>query len=348
VPIAINPDIHRMDGFDHLAYGIGIARKGWLEASNHQLPEHSISRRFSMRPQAQRLPVLRLPFMPSALRRNSRLLSFAFQRLVLRRKPPFLASFKVTYRCNLTCAACPYHRRAAEPGSHMGWGTATAALKNLHRAGAAIVVFEGGEPFLWQDGDRRLEDLISYARRLFFRVAVTTNGTYPLPRGDILWVSLDGLKENQDRLRSRSFDRVWTNLQACRHKRLFVHFTLNRENFRDVEPLLGRLQSIPAFRGMTLQLFYPYGQGEAPLALNAAERREALLSVIRLKERGLPILNSSNRLRAMISNNWRCYDDILINCDPDGTISRGCYVKGRGKIHCRDCGFTPVARPRAP
>jgi len=34
VPIAINPDIHRMDGFTHLAYGIGIARKGWLEASD--------------------------------------------------------------------------------------------------------------------------------------------------------------------------------------------------------------------------------------------------------------------------------------------------------------------------
>ncbi len=284
----------------------------------------------------------RLP--PSAFKRNSRLLSFAFQRFVLRRKPPLLASFKISYRCNLACAACPYHRRAAEPGSHMGWSTATAALERLHRSGAAIVVFEGGEPFLWQDGDRRLEDLIGYAKRLFFRVAVTTNGTYPLSSGaDILWVSLDGLKENQDRLRSRSFDRVWTNLQACRHPRLFVHFTLNRENFRDVEPLLGLLQSIPAFRGMTLQLFYPYGQGEDPLALTAAERREALLSVLRLKERGLHILNSSNRLRAMIANDWRCYDDILINCDPDGTISRGCYVKGRGEIHCRDCGFTPVA-----
>ena len=32
VKIAINPDIHQMDGFDHMIAGVHIARKGWLEA----------------------------------------------------------------------------------------------------------------------------------------------------------------------------------------------------------------------------------------------------------------------------------------------------------------------------
>lgn len=45
----------------------------------------------------------------------------------------------------------------------------------------------------------------------------------------------------------------------------------------------------------------------------------------------------------MVERRWICRDDVLINVDPDGTITRGCYVKSRGTINCRACGFTPVA-----
>ena len=31
IPIAINPDAHDLDGLHHVYYGVGIARKGWLE-----------------------------------------------------------------------------------------------------------------------------------------------------------------------------------------------------------------------------------------------------------------------------------------------------------------------------
>lgn len=34
VPIFINPDAHKIDGLNHVRYGIGIARKGWLEAKD--------------------------------------------------------------------------------------------------------------------------------------------------------------------------------------------------------------------------------------------------------------------------------------------------------------------------
>jgi MoaA/NifB/PqqE/SkfB family radical SAM enzyme len=269
--------------------------------------------------------------------------AFFFQRKILGRKIPLLASFKLTYRCNLACLACPFHRRAAEAGAHMDWSMVKASLDALRRRGVLILVFEGGEPFLWRDGRYGLNDAVLYAKRRFPRVAVTTNGTFPLDcPADILWVSLDGLKETHDRLRSGSFDRVWSNLRASR-RRLFVHYTINRENHRDIGPLLERLRDIPAFGGLTVQLFYPYGQGEAALALSDGERAAALDAVIAMKKRGLPILNSAERLRAMISNDWSCHEDILINVDPDGTVAQGCYVRRRGRIRCRACGFTPVS-----
>lgn len=272
------------------------------------------------------------------------LVDFFFRRKLLGRTIPLLASFKLTYRCNLRCIGCPFHKKAAGEDSHMSWDTAIRTLRELHQRGTRIVVFEGGEPFLWNDGEHTFNDLVEYAKNLFFRVAVTTNGTYPLTSPvDVLWVSLDGSKELHDRLRSRSFDRVWNNLAATDHRNILIHYTVNRENWRDLEPLVNRLQSVPAVRGITVQFFYPYGQGEALIALSDRERRSAIQNILNLKRNGYPILNSPGRLKAMIDNSWTCHDDILINVDPDGSITTGCYVKNRGEVRCQYCGFTPVA-----
>jgi MoaA/NifB/PqqE/SkfB family radical SAM enzyme len=262
----------------------------------------------------------------------------------LRRNSPLLASVKLTYRCNLRCAPCPYHLRADAGRAHMSWETAVTALDELHRAGCRIVVFEGGEPLLWRDGTQTFSDLARYARGRFLCTAATTNGTAPLDVPvDVLWVSLDGTKHTHDRLRSGSFDRVWENLEKAPKGKLFVHFTMNRDNWRDLEGILDSLGQRPAVRGVTVQIFYPYGQGESDLALSPAERRDAIESAIGLKAQGYPIINSQSALKKMIANDWNCRDNLLVNVDPDGSITQGCYVRSRGEVRCAECGFTPVA-----
>ncbi|MDD5413775.1 MAG: radical SAM protein [Smithellaceae bacterium] len=269
---------------------------------------------------------------------------FFWQRKILGRRIPLLASFKITYRCNLACRACPFHLRSKHEDTAMSWDTAVGALNALRTIGTRLIVFEGGEPLLWRDGSRHLSDVIRYARGLFLRVAVTTNGTLPLDvPADTLWVSLDGLKETHDDLRSNSFDRIRLNLQKTKHPRVFIHCTFNRRNWREVEPLATWVRDLPTVRGMTVQFFYPYNQGEDDLALLPEERHAVIRKLLELKKKGFPILNSAGRLRAMLNNDWRCHDDLLINVDPDGTITQGCYVKNRGEIHCDACGFTPVA-----
>ena len=286
------------------------------------------------------------PIIPirTSLERVRGLAGFYFRRKILGRDLPLLASFKLSYRCNLKCAPCPYHRRVDADRASIGWESATAALDELHRAGCRIVVFEGGEPLMWSDGTHRFRDLARYARGRFLCTAATTNGTLPLDVPvDVLWVSLDGTKPTHDRLRSHSFDRVWENLRTPPRGKLLVHFTLNRENWRDLEGLLDVLKHRPAVRGVTLQLFYPYGQGEEALALSTSERREAIGLAVRLKDRGHPILNSRRALENMVANSWTCHDRLLVNVDPDGSITQGCYVRSRGAVRCGDCGFTPVA-----
>lgn len=269
---------------------------------------------------------------------------FFFERKILGRKIPLLASFKVTYRCNLACRACPFHLRGAQEGVQMSWLKALDAMETLYRLGTRMVVFEGGEPLLWRDGPYRLHDLVLYARKRFLRVAVTTNGTLPLDvPAHTLWVSLDGTKEIHDALRSDSFERIEFNIKAAKHPRVFIHTTLNRINRQDLESLAGWVQSMPNVQGMTVQFFYPYNQGEDDLTLSPEERRTTIEKLLELKKRGFPVLNSAGSLRAMVDNRWRCHDDILINVDPDGTITPGCYVKSRGEVNCEACGFTPVA-----
>ena len=269
---------------------------------------------------------------------------FFLQRKILGREIPLLASFKITYRCNLTCRACPFHLRSDDEKAPMSWDTAIGALESLRRLGTRMVVFEGGEPLLWRDGSYRLHDLVLYARQHFLRVAVTTNGTLPLDvPSHTIWVSMDGLKETHDELRSNSFDLICSNIKKTKHPRVFIHCTLNRHNWHDVDFLAKWVHTMPKLKGMTVQFFYPYDQGEDDLSLSLEERRAAIEKILELKKSGLPILNSVSRLRAMVDNSWFCHDDILINVDPDGTITKGCYVKSRGEINCDSCGFTPVA-----
>lgn len=72
----------------------------------------------------------------------------------------------------------------------------------------------------------------------------------------------------------------------------------------------------------------------------------ALEQALRLR-RSYPILNSARCLRGMIRSDWPCREDLLINVDPDGLITQGCYARGRGTVDCRYCGFTPVAEASA-
>ncbi len=269
---------------------------------------------------------------------------FFLKTKIFRQRVPLIASFKLTYNCNLKCAPCPFYSKAGLPGTHISWDDALKAILTLKKMGCLFVIFEGGEPLIWRDGNRDFNDLVLLAGKHFITVGATTNGTLPIDvETDVLWVSIDGLKETHDRLRGNSFDIAISNIRSSSHKKLLVHYTLNRLNYKEFEELSRFIAKFPNVRGITVQFFYPYGQGEENLRLSRDERRTAVETIVRLKKAGIPILNSSSRLRAMIDNTWKCHEWLLANVTPDGNIFTGCYVKGRGTINCRACGFTPVA-----
>jgi MoaA/NifB/PqqE/SkfB family radical SAM enzyme len=210
-------------------------------------------------------------------------------------------------------------------------------LRELYRKGIRLLIIEGGEPFLWKDGGYTIHDVVDAARPLFLSVGITTNGTFPIKsNANTIWVSIDGLRDTHNRMRDNSFDAVLENIGNSRHPNIFANITINRINAGEIPDLVKFLKG--KVKGITIQFHYPYEKDDS-LILSFDERRKVLNSLIGLKQKGYPIADSHRALDALKHNSWSCRDWMLANVEPDGTINLGCYVKGRGDIQCRWCGF---------
>jgi len=249
-------------------------------------------------------------------------------------KQPLLAGFKITYRCNLKCRSCPFWKM--EPLS-VSYHQAIEIMDEFHRNGVRLLIFEGGEPFLWRDGEYSLEDLVYYARQKFFRVGITTNGTLPIESSaDITWVSIDGLKDTHESNRGPCFDNIIANIEACSHSKLLAHVTISKLNYGEIPALIEFLSN--KVKGITIQFYYPFPNAD-DIRLNQPERIKVLNQLISLKKRGYPIFNSVSTLEGLKQNSWKCHDWLIANAEPDGKLNIGCYLKDRAEISCEKCGF---------
>lgn len=252
------------------------------------------------------------------------------------KKPPILAGMKLTHRCTLKCRQCPYWQR---PVPDLGWTQAKDILAGMYRLGIRVLILEGGEPLLWRDGDKGINDIVSEAKKYFYCVGVTTNGTLPLNVStDIIWVSIDGLRETHDSLRGKSFDRIIENIISSAHPKIFANITINRLNRQEVPELVRFLA--PMVKGITVQFFYPYPESE-DLLLTWQERAEVLDELINLKKQEFPVTDSVPALEALKENKWSCEPWMIANVEPDGTYNQGCYLKNRtvDDNPCTLCGF---------
>ena len=146
---------------------------------------------------------------------------FAWRFVVLRRPEPLIYGIAVTDRCNLGCRGC-HVSNTGRPD--MTWDYLVATMQNARRRGFRELYFSGGEPMLWRDGKRTLEDAIVEAKRIgFFHVHVYTNGTLGLDTpADLVWVSMDGLPGTFQLRRGNHFDQVECAVRAGWHPKVAV------------------------------------------------------------------------------------------------------------------------------
>ncbi len=264
-----------------------------------------------------------------------------FRKIFFKVNTPILGGFKLTHRCNLRCYHCPFWGRT---GKELSFAEVKNILDKMHEMGVRIMIFEGGEPFLWQDGDKDIRDVVNYAKKKYFSVGITTNGTLSMKGipSDVLWVSFDGMRETYSKIRGDVFDRIVKNIDESDHKNLYANITINRINESELEEMVKFLSE--KVKGITIQFHYPYGgEEDKELFIPLTERIGILDRLINLKKAGYPVMDTYKALNLMKNNDWKCHDWLIANANPDGTVSQGCYIKNRGEVNCQYCGFAAHA-----
>lgn len=260
---------------------------------------------------------------------------YAWRALVLRHPGPLIYGVALTDRCNLACRGC----KVANTGRpDMTFDQVVSAMRDAYDRGFREVYFSGGEPMLWRDGERGLEDAIAAARRLgFYHVHVYTNGTLGLQTSaDLLWVSVDGLPETYAMRRGDHFTEVEVAIRASGHPKTAVIYVVDRNTRDGVVPFLRwvRDTKLPVI-GVMFYFQTPY-YGYDELYLDADERRPVISRLRDAIREGLPVLNSIAALDVFESGVWRRRTPTAAVVDVDGE-SVCCRAPDEC---CKDCGYT--------
>jgi len=259
---------------------------------------------------------------------------YTWRFLVLRHPEPLIYGIALTDSCNLACKGC----HVANTGRpDMTWERLVDSLRNAWHRGFRELYFSGGEPMLWCDGERTLEDAIVEAKRIgFFHVHVYTNGTLGLDTSaDLAWVSMDGLPGTFERRRGNAFAQVEGAVRQGRHPKVAVIYVIDRNTADGIEPFL-RWVHATAFPVMGVMFYFhtPY-YGRDELFLNSEERVPIIDRLLGCIKAGLPVINSRAGLLALRSGNWPRRLPVAYVMDIDGE-----YVCCRASDEiCADCGY---------
>ena len=246
---------------------------------------------------------------------------------------PFMVSHRITAKCNCRCETCLW--RADSPVyEEEETDRIIKAYESASKSGIISATLWGGEPLLRDD----IVELCKEIRNSGITLGLITNG-YLLSEKievcrhlDYLIVSLDYADERHDELRKRSgvFERAVNGIKEARrlNNRLKVMINTvvsvkNDESALDVAHLGERLRVGVVFEstneGETL-----YDGRIVGLRLPAEKEKKVFRKLIRLKGKGLPVLNSYTYLRMLAGGKfrYRCHiPKLSIGVGPDGTVS---------------------------
>jgi MoaA/NifB/PqqE/SkfB family radical SAM enzyme len=261
-----------------------------------------------------------------------------FKTRILGKKVPLQVVLFITDHCNLSCAHCT---NPGHSGTVMkGYEAVREELEFAYGKGARFVDFEGGEPMLWRDGERTVNDLVRLAKSVgFYSTTVTTNGQLPIAgcEADSIWVSVDGDLVCHDRIRgSGTFEILDGNIRQSGHKALSINMTINSLNKSSVGDAARYAKENPNVKQVSFNFHTPY-PGVEDIMLPWEERCMVIDELLSLKRQKFPLMNSRSGLKIMKKRDFKkdCWLSLFILADG----SRLDECPGRLLGVCGDCGF---------
>ena len=265
-------------------------------------------------------------------------ITYIINRQIFKKNTPLIAGLTLTNKCNLRCRHCRVTDRKSED---LSFQEAITILDSFYKEGGRTVYLQGGEPFIWHDGQHKLEDVTKYAHKKgFLTTIIYTNGTIPLETSaDTVFISVDGLKETHDYIRGKTFDRIMENIRISQHPSLFINFTINNYNKDEIEDFTRYIDKINQIRGIFFYFHTPY-YGYDDLYIKPAERNEIIGRLLTLK-RKYKILNSQAGLTSVLNNDWKRPLDIC-RVYEKGEVYECCRYPGNPQL-CQNCGYLSYA-----
>lgn len=260
----------------------------------------------------------------------------------LGRRAPLQTVLFITDKCNLRCKHCSVYGSAGY--RQRKFDDILADMRRSYAAGSRFIDLEGGEPTLWREGEKTINDIIDAAKSIgFFSITVTTNAQQDFSwiHPHSIWVSMDGVGKYHESIRGEgTFAKLEENIRRSDHKHLSVNMVVNSLNWESVDAAIEYARSNPAIEQISVNFHTPY-PGTEYLMLPVEKKVEVIDKVLAYKKKGYPIMNSVSGLKKMKKNSLgqmqlgrECFVTNFIY--PDGTDG---LCSGYGTDLCRNCGF---------
>jgi len=261
---------------------------------------------------------------------------FGIKTILFKMKKPILGTIILTDYCNLSCKHCAVNNINKVMYPYMD---IVEEMNNLYSEGIRILFFCGGETLTWKDENKTIHDLIKKAKEIgFLIVNIVTNGTIDLdiPEADVIFLSLDGTKENHNFIRGNTFDTILHNVSKANSSNICVYMAVNKVNYRDIEPLCKLVKETPNLKSISFNFHTPY-KGTELLSLTNDEKVQAVNLVKSMIKEGYPIFNLYSALDYYLENNWErpCYQCIVSENKKRFICGRCIDIEGL----CEKCGY---------
>ncbi|WP_411679267.1 radical SAM protein [Clostridium thailandense] len=261
---------------------------------------------------------------------------FGIKTILFKMKKPILGTIILTDYCNLSCKHCAVNNinKVMYP-----YDAIVEEMNKLYNEDIRILFFCGGETLTWNDGNKTIHNLINKAKEIgFLIVNIVTNGTIDLdvPEADVIFLSLDGTKENHDLIRGNTFDTILNNVSKANTSNICVYMAVNNINYKDIEPLCKLVSGTPNLNSISFNFHTPY-KGTEWLSLTNAQQIEAVNSIKAMIKSGYPIFNLYSALDYYLQNNWKrpCYQCIVSENKKRFVCGRCIEIDGL----CEKCGY---------
>lgn len=256
--------------------------------------------------------------------------------------PPHVLAVAPTGECNLSCQGC-YASSSADLAA-MPFRDLEKLVEEARRSwGIRLVVFTGGEPFLYRSGSKGVLDIAAANPDLLF--LIFTNGTLIddaiarrlVSLGNVtVALSVEGLRESTDARRGAgTFDAVIRGLQALREAGAWagISVTVTRGNCEEVysdEFLDFFFEENSAFYAFVFQ-YMPEGHDPDPLLMPTPEQR------VWMWERSWEVIE---KRRLVLFDFWN-HASLVGGCLSAGRERGYLYVDWDGNV--MPCVFAPYS-----